>query len=484
MKPRALHAPSSRAAMLIAAIAALLLAPVAAGQSDAEKDARAIFEAARNALADVDALSMRVIASGSGSLGSDIMPAGEAEVEYARAEEPFDGFAMAAKISGAGTDSPRDTESQRIGVLYLPDHTKWIDHERDALVTANEPLAEVDQSPSVTAMFHIAEIASAEPYERELNADSYELGEPETVGGVMCDVVTVEYAEANLNDQNDDGAPGSGGYAQMLSTADRATWYIAQSDRLPRRIETVQSAQDLLVLRFIRQIRDVEINPEGLDLASLEIDAPEGYATARAASDTRDGTLRANRDASRQRDARQQRARSTGDKRGDTREPAEGSREDTTDERPQAPDFELAKANGEKVTDDTIEGEVSLLYFWGTWCVPCRTISPLVSDLVEAFEDDPVNIYGVAIRERSADAPQSYLEEKGYKHTLLLHPGNPGGMKVARAFQVRRYPTLIVIGPDGGIAHTDFPGRDQSSEDLVAGVEEAIREELKRTGDQ
>lgn len=41
-----------------------------------------------------------------------------------------------------------------------------------------------------------------------------------------------------------------------------------------------------------------------------------------------------------------------------------------------APDFELTLIDGTKVTSAQLKGQVVVLNFWATWCVPCRAELP------------------------------------------------------------------------------------------------------------
>jgi thiol-disulfide isomerase/thioredoxin len=41
-----------------------------------------------------------------------------------------------------------------------------------------------------------------------------------------------------------------------------------------------------------------------------------------------------------------------------------------------APDFELTLMDGTKVTSTQLKGQVVVLNFWATWCVPCRAELP------------------------------------------------------------------------------------------------------------
>ncbi|WP_246481797.1 TlpA family protein disulfide reductase [Natronogracilivirga saccharolytica] len=72
-----------------------------------------------------------------------------------------------------------------------------------------------------------------------------------------------------------------------------------------------------------------------------------------------------------------------------------------------APDFELKDPEGKVVKLSDFDGKIVLLNIWATWCPPCRDEVPALIRLQEAFEDDGVQIVGVAIDENGAAAAVS-----------------------------------------------------------------------------
>ena len=118
-------------------------------------------------------------------------------------------------------------------------------------------------------------------------------------------------------------------------------------------------------------------------------------------------------------------------------------------------------------------GRVTVLYYWGSWCVPCRTFSPLVSELASDFADQNVDVLGLAIRERNPDAPKQIMADKRYAHTLAL-----GAEQTVRPFNVRVYPTIVVIGPDQTILASERPRKDTSAEETIGTVRDAINKGL------
>lgn len=66
-----------------------------------------------------------------------------------------------------------------------------------------------------------------------------------------------------------------------------------------------------------------------------------------------------------------------------------------------APNFELILTTGQHVHLSELRGNVVVLNFWATWCVPCRTELPLLDNYyrVAARRGWPLRIYAVAIED-------------------------------------------------------------------------------------
>ena len=140
-------------------------------------------------------------------------------------------------------------------------------------------------------------------------------------------------------------------------------------------------------------------------------------------------------------------------------------------------EFEIETLGGQKLTQDDFKQNVVIVDFWGTWCVPCKQFSPLVSDLAETFADQPVKVFGLPVRERDEAAVRKAMEK--YSHTLLLDPGERVGCDLtARAYKIRRYPTIYVIGAESEVLSVRFPEEGVEPAEILADVENTIREHL------
>lgn len=60
-----------------------------------------------------------------------------------------------------------------------------------------------------------------------------------------------------------------------------------------------------------------------------------------------------------------------------------------------APDFTLKLMNGTQVTRDALRGQVVIINFWATWCVPCRTELPLLDTYYRAARKHGLSVYAI-----------------------------------------------------------------------------------------
>lgn len=61
-----------------------------------------------------------------------------------------------------------------------------------------------------------------------------------------------------------------------------------------------------------------------------------------------------------------------------------------------APDFEVTLIDGSKVTLASLRGQVVVLNFWATWCVPCRAELPLLDGFYRQTSKHGLRVFAVA----------------------------------------------------------------------------------------
>ncbi len=393
-----------------------------------EAEARAVLAAAADAIKQTKGFGaqFRLIGDGSAMIKST-MPAMNGRFMFARHNgEPL------IHILGEYRETA-DAEAVPFDVLRQPGTLTWTDDAKKTIFV-RRATPEPRDAPGAARMLHMANLIQDDPFADTLaNAESLELSASENVAGVECDVVTVKLAK------------GKAGH-----TSEK--WYLAKSDRLPRKLEQLTDG-GMIKFSLITEFSNLAAGPQAPAL--LDVRRPEGYTVDdRTQPVTRPNTTRLTPgDVTREEPARPE-----------TRQPTPAKPTN-----PAAPVFAFTDDAGATVDNNTQMGRVTVLYFWGTWCIPCRAVSPEISKIAQAYADKSVDTFGLAIRERDPDAPRAQMRDNDYQHRLVLGAG-----KAATAFKVRVYPTVVVIAPDGTIAYEGHPSQERTAEKLAEEVRAAI----------
>jgi len=115
-----------------------------------------------------------------------------------------------------------------------------------------------------------------------------------------------------------------------------------------------------------------------------------------------------------------------------------------------APDFELKNTTGDTVKLSDYKGKVILIDFWGTWCPPCRRMIPVLASFVNKCSKEGVVLLGIHSAGNSPGpaAIDDFAGKMGVNYPMLL-----GTREVERAYGVRGFPSLFLIGRDGMVKH-------------------------------
>jgi len=112
--------------------------------------------------------------------------------------------------------------------------------------------------------------------------------------------------------------------------------------------------------------------------------------------------------------------------------------------------FELAPVEGTGVpglsSSDLASGEVTLVNFFASWCVPCRAEHPL---LMQLAEEGTIRLVGINYKDRPEDAVQ-WLEELGNPYTQI---GSDLNGRAGIDWGVSGVPETFIVDGNGGIRH-------------------------------
>jgi len=135
-----------------------------------------------------------------------------------------------------------------------------------------------------------------------------------------------------------------------------------------------------------------------------------------------------------------------------------------------APDFSFSTMQGDYLDSEELRGKVVLLDFWGTWCPPCVESVPDMRLVWKKFSKEPFVMISV-----SSDRDESLWREFVEKNKMEWPQYLDRDAKVQRSFQVRAFPTYILLDHEG-IIQMNSVGLTWSR---AAGIEEAIRKAVK-----
>lgn len=112
-----------------------------------------------------------------------------------------------------------------------------------------------------------------------------------------------------------------------------------------------------------------------------------------------------------------------------------------------APDFTVTDLNGNQRSLSEFKGQPVWIFFWGSWCPPCRAEMPDLQMAYQELQRDGVVVLAVSLDEPASEAARfSNLNQLTF--TILSDPARTG---THANYPIFSFPTHIFINPDGVI---------------------------------
>jgi peroxiredoxin len=84
-----------------------------------------------------------------------------------------------------------------------------------------------------------------------------------------------------------------------------------------------------------------------------------------------------------------------------------------------APDFTLDTLDGQAITLSDLQGQVVLINFWASWCLPCREEMPAIQQVYEQYHDQGFVVLAVNLQEQDAQVA-AFTDQLGLTFPVLM----------------------------------------------------------------
>jgi peroxiredoxin len=131
-----------------------------------------------------------------------------------------------------------------------------------------------------------------------------------------------------------------------------------------------------------------------------------------------------------------------------------------------APAFQLTDLGGRSLTPATLQGQVVLIDFWATWCVPCRKSMPELQALHDRYSKRGFTVVGVSIDEGGPGPVRKFVQSKKIRYPIAV---DDAAAPAWDAFRVKAVPAAYLVDREGKIVAqwTGAPARPQELEEKI-----------------
>jgi thiol-disulfide isomerase/thioredoxin len=125
---------------------------------------------------------------------------------------------------------------------------------------------------------------------------------------------------------------------------------------------------------------------------------------------------------------------------------------------------------GDIVASKRFASQPVVLYFWATWCGPCKAIGPEIDALGKEYQ--PKNVAFVAVSTEEKQIIRAYEEASPHRNMMVL---NDPKRDLSSLLNIQSLPTVVVLDKNHGVVHTEqgfLPG--ESTQNIRRAIESVL----------
>ena len=126
-----------------------------------------------------------------------------------------------------------------------------------------------------------------------------------------------------------------------------------------------------------------------------------------------------------------------------------------------APGFSLSGRGGKTIDLAQFKGQVVMINFWASWCVPCRQEMPLLEEIYKKYKPMGFTMLGVNVEPKTQDA-EAFLAKLSKPVTFPV--AWDVDSKVSKLYKVAGMPTTVFIDRKGNVReiHKSYKSGDEN----------------------
>jgi thiol-disulfide isomerase/thioredoxin len=140
-----------------------------------------------------------------------------------------------------------------------------------------------------------------------------------------------------------------------------------------------------------------------------------------------------------------------------------------------APEFELRDLDKQLHRLSEYRGNVVLVNFWASWCVPCITEMPGMQRLADSLSDQPFEILAINVSD-TENRIREFLRRMDLRLTILMDLDG----EAFKSWQGRVLPASFLLDHSGRIRYQVIGPLEWDSDEAGKVIEELLQHPLKK----